>query len=157
MAMEDAYSLATCLQLGGKSNIPLAVRVHNHLRWVEHSNLETHPWKSKTNINIGRFERVSSAQKMGFRHRETFHNTDWDAVAKNPDILSHTTATWIMRHNPEQYAYDNYGKVVNHLLKGAPFENTNLPPGYKYKPWTVKELMDASDRKQPIVDEGDWF
>lgn len=34
MAMEDAYSLATCLQLGGKTNAPLAVRVHNYLRQV---------------------------------------------------------------------------------------------------------------------------
>jgi 2-polyprenyl-6-methoxyphenol hydroxylase-like FAD-dependent oxidoreductase len=34
MAMEDAYSLATCLQLGGKPNAPFAVRVHNHLRQV---------------------------------------------------------------------------------------------------------------------------
>ena len=32
IAMEDAYSLATCLQLGRKSGISLAVRVHNHLR-----------------------------------------------------------------------------------------------------------------------------
>ncbi|KAF7627748.1 FAD binding domain protein [Aspergillus flavus] len=134
MAMEDAYSLATCLQLGGKSNFALAVRIHNHLR----------------------FERVSCAQKMGFHHREKFHNTDWDAVAKNPDIFSKTTANWIMRHNPEQYAYDNYGKCANHLLTGAPFQNTNVPPGYTYKPWTVKELMEASDRHEPVVDEGDW-
>ncbi|KAF7593736.1 hypothetical protein BBP40_010911 [Aspergillus hancockii] len=134
MAMEDAYSLATCLQLGGKSNITLAVRVHNHLR----------------------FERVSCAQKMGFNTREMFHNTDWDAVARNPDILSKTTANWVMHHDPEQYVYGNYGKCVNHIIAGAPFENTNIPPGYKYKPWTVKELMDASDRREPIVDEGDW-
>lgn len=32
MALEDGYSLAACLQKGGKSNIPLAVKVHNHLR-----------------------------------------------------------------------------------------------------------------------------
>ncbi|KAB8229457.1 FAD-dependent oxidoreductase [Aspergillus alliaceus] len=134
MAMEDAYSLATCLQLGGKSNFALAIRVHNHLR----------------------FERVSCAQKMGFHHREKYHNTDWDEVAKNPDLFSKTTATWIMRHNPEEYAYENYGKVANHILTGAAFRNTNVPPGYTYKPWTVKELMDASDRHEPVVDEGDW-
>lgn len=58
------------LQLGGKSDISLVVRVHNHLR----------------------FERVSCAQKMGFHHREKLHNTDWDEVAKNPDVLSKTTA-----------------------------------------------------------------
>ena len=34
MAMEDGYSLAACLQLGGKERIPLAVRVHNKLRYT---------------------------------------------------------------------------------------------------------------------------
>lgn len=34
MAMEDAYSLATCLEVAGKSNVTLATRVHNHLRYV---------------------------------------------------------------------------------------------------------------------------
>ena len=32
MAMEDGYSLAACLQVGGKDRIPLAVKVHNKLR-----------------------------------------------------------------------------------------------------------------------------
>ncbi len=31
-AMEDAISLATCLQIGGKSNIALASKIHNTLR-----------------------------------------------------------------------------------------------------------------------------
>jgi 2-polyprenyl-6-methoxyphenol hydroxylase-like FAD-dependent oxidoreductase len=30
-AMEDGISLASCLELAGKDNIPLALRVHNHL------------------------------------------------------------------------------------------------------------------------------
>jgi 2-polyprenyl-6-methoxyphenol hydroxylase-like FAD-dependent oxidoreductase len=33
-AIEDAVCLATCLQLGGKSNLPLAVKVHVKLRSV---------------------------------------------------------------------------------------------------------------------------
>lgn len=33
MAMEDAFSLASCLQLAGKNNVPLALRVHNKLRY----------------------------------------------------------------------------------------------------------------------------
>lgn len=36
MAMEDGFSLATCLQLGGKSNVSLAVKIHNELRYVEY-------------------------------------------------------------------------------------------------------------------------
>jgi len=37
-AIEDALSLSSCLQLGGKSNIPLAVRVHVKLRFVLNPN-----------------------------------------------------------------------------------------------------------------------
>jgi 2-polyprenyl-6-methoxyphenol hydroxylase-like FAD-dependent oxidoreductase len=34
MAMEDAFSLAACLQVAGKEGVGLAARVHNHLRYV---------------------------------------------------------------------------------------------------------------------------
>lgn len=34
-AVEDATSLASCLHIGGKSNVPLAVKVHNLLRLVD--------------------------------------------------------------------------------------------------------------------------
>jgi hypothetical protein len=43
-------------------------------------------------MRLYRFERVSCAQKTGFKNRELFHDTDWDTVARNPDILSNTTA-----------------------------------------------------------------
>jgi hypothetical protein len=41
-------------------------------------------------------------------------------------------------------------------LKGAPFEHRNTVPGYTYKPWTVKQLLEASNAGEPIVDEGLW-
>ena len=34
MAMEDAFSLATCLQIAGKKDACLATKVHNHMRYV---------------------------------------------------------------------------------------------------------------------------
>lgn len=64
---------------------------------------------------------------------------------------------WLIQHDPEQYTHDNYHKAAEHLLTGAPFENTNIPPGYKYKPWTVRELLTASERGEELVDEGVWF
>ena len=103
-----------------------------------------------------RFERVSCAQKLGFKNRELFHNTDWDAVAKNPEIMGKVVGNWLVHHDPAQYANENYAKCAEHLLRGAPFENTNYVPGYKYKPWTVRELLDASESGNPIQDEGDW-
>ena len=103
-----------------------------------------------------RFERVSCAQKMGFKNREIFHNTDWNAVAENPLIMGKVAGDWLLRHDPEKYAYENYNKCAEHLLKGVPFQNTNAVPGYTYKPWTVKELLHASECGKPVEDEGDW-
>jgi hypothetical protein len=37
---------------------------------------------------LDRFERVSSAQKMGSKNREVFHHTDWDIVAKNSEAMT---------------------------------------------------------------------
>ncbi|KAH6639900.1 hypothetical protein C7974DRAFT_422392 [Boeremia exigua] len=134
MAMEDAFSLAACLQIAGKDNVCMATKVHNHLR----------------------FERVSSAQKMGFKNREVFHNTDWGVVAKNPQVIGKMVGDWVIYHDPEQYAYDAYASCAQHLLVGAPFEHKNTVPGHRYTPWTVKELLEASARDEPIEDEGDW-
>lgn len=71
---------------------------------------------------------------MGFHNRELFHHANWDEIACNPDIFSKVTGNWVKRHDPEEYVYTNYGLAANHLLTGAPFKNTNIPPGYKYKP-----------------------
>jgi hypothetical protein len=85
-----------------------------------------------------------------------FHNTDWDAVAKNPEVMGKVVGKWLVHHDPEHYAHENYGKCAEHLLSGAPFKNTNAVPGYKYKPWTVQELLGASESGKPVQDEGDW-
>ncbi|GKT68688.1 FAD binding domain protein [Colletotrichum tofieldiae] len=135
MALEDAFSLAALLHLGGKNNAPLALRVQNKLR----------------------FERVTCAQKMGFKNRETFHNTDWDAVARNPSSVNKQIGDWVSRHDPERYAYDMYTKCVSHIITGTPFHNSNTPPGHTFAPWTVSELLDYAARGEKIVDDGDWF
>ncbi|KAL5611353.1 hypothetical protein FOBRF1_007470 [Fusarium oxysporum] len=134
MALEDGYSLAACLQKGGKNNIPLAVKVHNHLR----------------------AERVSCGQRMGFKTREVWHLTNWDKVEKG-QTFPNVVGSWVVDHDPEQYAYDNYEKCASFLIKGTPFKNTNGVPGYTHKPWTIQELLSASERGEKLVDEGEWF
>ncbi|KAH7087747.1 hypothetical protein FB567DRAFT_495851 [Paraphoma chrysanthemicola] len=135
MAMEDAWSLAACLDFGGSDNVPLAARVHNKLR----------------------FERVSCAQKMGLKNREMLHKTDWDFISQHPEVLAKLFfKSWINNHNPEEYAINNYTNCVEHLLKGTPFTNTNHVPGYRYKPWSVHELLEASTKGELVEDEGDW-
>jgi hypothetical protein len=66
------------------------------------------------------------------------------------------TSSWIYEHDPEQYAYEMYGKCANYLLSGSPFDNTNYPPGHHFKNWTVKELHEVANRGENIIDDGDW-
>ncbi|KAF5515166.1 FAD-dependent monooxygenase fsr3 [Colletotrichum siamense] len=134
MALEDAFSLAALLHRSGRTDAPLALRIQNKLR----------------------FERVTCAQKMGFKNRENFHNTDWDAVAKNPSSILKQVDRWVSEHNPEQYAYDSYDKCSAYILSGKPFQNTNTPPGHTFKPWTVDELLAYAERGERITDDGDW-
>ncbi|GME26386.1 hypothetical protein GQ44DRAFT_831827 [Neofusicoccum parvum] len=139
MAMEDAFTLAACLQIacqrgGGKEETLLATRVYNLLR----------------------FERVSCAQLHEFDNRERLHNPDWEALKTDPSKLPSPVRVWLRKHDPEQYAYDMYDAAASHLVEGTPFVNTNCPAGYKYKPWTIQELLAASDRGERIQLEGDW-
>ncbi|SJL02130.1 related to fusarubin cluster-monooxygenase [Armillaria ostoyae] len=134
MAMEDGIALAACLHISGKNDIPLAARVYNKLR----------------------FERVSCAQRMGFKTREQWHHTDWDAIMQNPKPLSRIVGDWLAKHNPEQYTYDNYAACVKNITEGAPFTNTNTPPGYIYEPWTVQDLLQAAKEGRDVLDAGDW-
>lgn len=97
------------------------------------------------------------AQKIGFRNREMFHKTDWDGVENDPGSVSVFAGDWLGRHHVEQYVYDNYGNAARSILEGTHFENTNSVPGFKFRPWTVKELLEASDKGRPVIDEGEWY
>ncbi|KAH8695869.1 hypothetical protein GQ44DRAFT_719166 [Phaeosphaeriaceae sp. PMI808] len=134
MAMEDAFSLAACLQISGKQDISLATQVHNKLR----------------------FERVSCAQKMGFKNHEKYHKTNWDVVEQNPEIIRKSTGQWLLHHDPVQYAYDNFQACAAHLLGGTLFKNSNFVPGHTFKEWTAAELLEAPENGKAVVDDGDW-
>nr|ANM86353.1 putative 6-hydroxynicotinate 3-monooxygenase [Cladonia uncialis subsp. uncialis]AUW31216.1 putative monooxygenase [Cladonia uncialis subsp. uncialis] len=137
-AMEDAITLATCLQLGGKSNISSATKVYNKLR----------------------YERVSCAQKMSFVNSQIKHQTDWAAVEKNPKLIRTRFPRWIYQHDPEAYAYEKFNLAFHHVLSGggANFQNTNFPPGHVFKRWTMEEVMEeikAGKSVEALLD-GDW-
>ncbi|KAF4627938.1 hypothetical protein G7Y89_g10216 [Cudoniella acicularis] len=135
-AMEDAISLVTCLQIGGKSNAHWASKIHNKLR----------------------FERVSCLQLTGFinHQRQTSPAASLEVVGEDGLAFKSTIGKWNLIHDPEKYAYDNYGKVLNYLLSGAPFQSTNIPRGYTYQPWTIQEMLDNISNGKKLVFDGDW-
>lgn len=61
---QDAISLATCLQIAGKSKVPLAVKVHNKLRYVRLGPGDTTVLGTLT--SSCRYERVCCCQLLGF-------------------------------------------------------------------------------------------
>ncbi|KAL8820679.1 MAG: hypothetical protein Q9191_007464 [Dirinaria sp. TL-2023a] len=137
-AIEDAITLATCLQLGGKTNVSVATKVYNKLR----------------------YERVSCAQKMSFVNSQIKHYTDWTAVAENPKLIRTRFPRWIHQHDPEAYAYEKFGLAFNHIVsKGeVEYQNSNFPPGHVFKKWTIEEVKEeikAGKRVEALLD-GDW-
>ena len=139
-AVEDAVSLATCLQLGGKENIPQSVRAHVRLR----------------------FTRIACTQKIGFSNAELFQSTDWSKVQINPRRAQPMIPMWVWKHAPEPYTYENYGKVVENIKKGVPFGEDgnvapNYPVGYKYEPWSIDDIMEQVRSGREIdLGPGDW-
>ncbi|KAK5120351.1 hypothetical protein LTR85_006290 [Meristemomyces frigidus] len=128
-AMEDAISLASCIAMAGsKDRVPEATRIHNLLR----------------------FERVSCLQAFGVVNQAR-HNTEVAGKPKPPHL-----GRWIVEHDPEEYVRQNYEVAVAHLKDGAPFRNTNTPPGLVYTPWTIDGLLNAQQRGERTVLDGDW-
>ncbi|KAJ5730710.1 uncharacterized protein N7483_005218 [Penicillium malachiteum] len=130
--MEDAVSIAACLQMAGKDNIPWATRVHNKLR----------------------FERVSCLQLLGVVNQEIRHRSVNAQPSQTKPIG--LLGAWIWEHDPEQYAIENYDKAMKHLADGCSFQNNNTPHGYSYRPWTLDELLSDKEMGKKIVLEGDW-
>ncbi|KAH7396376.1 putative monooxygenase [Pyrenochaeta sp. MPI-SDFR-AT-0127] len=136
-ALEDAITLATCLELsGGPRRAPLATKIYNLLR----------------------YERISCAQKMTFVNSQLKTETNWDAIWKDPAKVKTRFPKWVWSHDPEQYAYEKYSQGFAHLVAGEPFENTNFPSGHKFVPWTIEEVyrdIAAGKRVEDLLD-GDW-
>jgi len=139
-AIEDAISLSTCLQLcGSKENIPEAVRAHIRFR----------------------FTRNACAQKLGFSNAELLQETDWEKVKLNPRSAQPKLPKWVWAHDPEKYAYEYYDANVENMKKGIRFDESdippNFPPGYKYEPWTIDEIMDCMYQGKPVdLGPGNW-
>ncbi|MCJ1436611.1 hypothetical protein MMC27_005991 [Xylographa pallens] len=133
-AIEDAVSLATCLRLGGKDHVPIAVKVHVKLR----------------------YDRVSCCQKLGFANQESYHSVEKAALAANPNALKPRYGSWIWKHDPEQYAIESYEKVAGCLETGEEWMNTNIPPGYVPRPWSIDELIPLQEQGKPIELDGNW-
>lgn len=95
-----------------------------------------------------RFERVTCIQKLGVINQQA-RNRSADAKPSQAKPIG-LAAAWIWQHDPEQYAIDHYRSAFTHLVYGAPFHNTNTPPGYVYRPWIIDDLLNPKRNGQDL-------
>ncbi|RAH81741.1 FAD/NAD(P)-binding domain-containing protein [Aspergillus japonicus CBS 114.51] len=141
LAIEDAVTLAGCLQLacagGAPGGAPLGARIYNLLR----------------------YQRVSCVQKMSFVNSENLGAADMNEVlTKDPEKVKVRFPKWLFQHDPEAYVYEKYGQAYSHLVLGTDFQNTNFPPGHKFKMWTIEEIHADILAGKKVADllDGDW-
>ncbi|KIW04618.1 uncharacterized protein PV09_04365 [Verruconis gallopava] len=140
-AIEDAVSIAACLQMGGKDRIAESVRTHVLFRFV----------------------RTACAQKLGFSNAELLQDTDWGKVKLDPRRAQPKLPAWVFKHDPEAYVYENYEKGVAAVKNGAKYITDveglppNYPPGYKFEPWSIDDIMsNMKAAKEFELGPGDW-
>ncbi|OQO06807.1 hypothetical protein B0A48_08595 [Cryoendolithus antarcticus] len=138
-AIEDAITLASCLQLAGKDNIPDGIEAHTRYRFI----------------------RNSCAQKMGFSNAELLQDTDWSKVKLNPRLAQPKHPKWVWAHDPEVYAYENWEKNIETMKAGVTFDESGIPPnfpeGYKWEPWTIDYIMECKKNQVPVdLGPGNW-
>ncbi|EOD44484.1 putative monooxygenase fad-binding protein [Neofusicoccum parvum UCRNP2] len=141
-AIEDAVSLAACLQLaGGPARLPHAVRAHVRMRFV----------------------RNACAQKLGFSNAELLQDTDWSKVKLDPRRAAPKLPRWVWSHDPERYACDFFEKFVEAVRKDVPLAEEiegvepNYPPGYRYEPWHIEDVMEDMRMGRAVeLGSGDW-
>jgi len=135
-AIEDAGTVAICLELAGKDRIPLALQTCEKIRYA----------------------RATLAQKIGVETRDTWHKTDWEAASKDPSILQMPRPDWLFGHDTQDYAYEEFETAANAVETGCEYIPRNIPPpgvghrtadfsGKMMKAWTI-----AKD-KAPAVDQ----
>ncbi|PSN72188.1 putative monooxygenase [Corynespora cassiicola Philippines] len=92
-SMEDGATIAVCLGLAGKSDVPEAIRAYEKIR----------------------YPRVLATQRTGVTTRDKWHKADFDYVKKNPESVKLPREEWVLNFDCAQHAYDVYDKTVEEL------------------------------------------
>ena len=106
-AMEDGATIAVCLNKGGKAHVQESIAAFEALR----------------------YERVRAAQKTGEQTRDMWHKADFSEVKKDPDSMRLKREPWLLDHDAEMYAEENYDATVRLLReneKGDTMEGRKL-------------------------------
>ncbi|RHZ46415.1 FAD-dependent oxidoreductase [Aspergillus thermomutatus] len=125
-AIEDAAVLAIALELSGKGNVRQALQ-----------------------FSCRRKPRATRISEASWAMHNDWYNQDWDAVAKDPKLLKSSRPGWVLSHDCQAYAYEEYQKVVHAMETNQEYIPTNVPAdgglGLNEKMTLTGEMTQASD------------
>lgn len=64
---------------------------------------------------------------MGLETRDIWVKTDWEAVRKDPQLLAQPRPNWLLNHDPQAYAYEEFETAANSVLTGCAYTPRNIP------------------------------
>ncbi|KAK2868063.1 hypothetical protein FQN49_003198 [Arthroderma sp. PD_2] len=105
-AIEDAAVLAIALELAGKQDVPLALSVAEKIR----------------------YQRAQVIQQGGLAVLQYIMNDiDFESLRKDPTMMRPPNPSWILKHDCQKYAYQEFNTVAEAIRQGTEYVPHNIP------------------------------
>ncbi|KAH2490949.1 hypothetical protein KXV28_004660 [Aspergillus fumigatus] len=105
MAIEDAAVVATCLELCGKKNMPVGLRVVEKLRQ----------------------KRVSVVEAASIKAMERQFDANWDTDQAHGKPTYDPRPAWLLRHDCVRHTYDEHESAALAVASRSEYIPTNAP------------------------------
>ncbi|OQE01246.1 hypothetical protein PENVUL_c043G07192 [Penicillium vulpinum] len=110
-SVEDAATLAICLELAGKQRVKLALQVVEKIR----------------------YQRTSIIQESGNAIYSQMRDPDWEAIEKNPSIMKFPRPAWIFGYDVRHDVYEQFPAAMSAVQDVTGYRPKNIPSDSKYE------------------------
>lgn len=114
--VEDAAVVALCLEIAGRKDAPLALRVTEKLRYA-FSAFSCLTRFSDADCSI-RYYRTAAVQKRGVQERDQSLDVDWDKET-SPGLEARPA--WLLDHDCVQQVYEEFSSAADAVRKGTEY------------------------------------
>lgn len=110
-SIEDAATLAICLEQAGKSWVPLGLQA----------------------TEILRYQRTRLIQESGNAIYGQMRDPDWEAIEKNPAMIKFPRPQWIFGYDVRRDVYEEFPAVKKAIQDGSEYRPRNIPEDCQYQ------------------------
>ncbi|KAJ5563147.1 FAD/NAD(P)-binding domain-containing protein [Penicillium sp. DV-2018c] len=110
-SIEDAATLAICLELAGKSRVRLGLQAVQALR----------------------YQRTRLIQESGNAIYGQMRDPDWEAIEKNPAMIKFPRPEWIFGYDVQRDVYETFPAIRRAIQDGGKYRLRNVPEDCEYQ------------------------